>query len=197
MTHPLQNSLTSTGFRLTNAIFTGLRFEIEQASRGLSAIAELLACFDVRRIPMVVSTDRTVVKTQKIIMLNTLFCASAENNLVTRGCRSRNKCCTAIAINVEVGRTNSGCCDGRQVAWLDADSVPLTYEDRRVIDDTRFGIERPLVREWNLQIRDTQVDDQGSYLCSVNTDPIRNKVVRLVVHGTYRFCKIMLLRFIL
>jgi len=90
---------------------------------------------------------------------------------------------------------NSGCCDGRQVAWLDSDSVPLTYEDRRVIDDTRFGIERPLVREWNLQIRDAQVDDQGSYLCSVNTDPIRNKVVWLVVHGTYRFCKIMLLRF--
>jgi len=27
---------------LTNAIFTGLRFEVEQASRGLSAVAELL-----------------------------------------------------------------------------------------------------------------------------------------------------------
>ena len=39
---PLQKSLTSTDFRLTNAIFTGLRFEVEQASRGLSAIAELL-----------------------------------------------------------------------------------------------------------------------------------------------------------
>ena len=70
-----------------------------------------------------------------------------------------------------------------QVAWLDAESVPLTYEDRRVIDDTRFGIVRPLVREWNLQIRDTQLDDQGTYLCSINTDPIRNKVVRLTVHG--------------
>ena len=66
---------------------------------------------------------------------------------------------------------------------MDSDSVPLTYEDRRVIDDTRFGIERPLVREWNLQIRDTHVDDQGIYLCSVNTDPIRNKVIRLTVHG--------------
>ena len=30
---------------LTNAIFTGLRFEVEQASRGLSAIAELLVKF--------------------------------------------------------------------------------------------------------------------------------------------------------
>jgi len=43
VTHPLQKSLTSTDFRLTNAVvFTGLRFEVEQASRGLSAIAELL-----------------------------------------------------------------------------------------------------------------------------------------------------------
>jgi len=31
---------------LTNAIFTGLRFEVEQASRGLSAIAELLVILD-------------------------------------------------------------------------------------------------------------------------------------------------------
>ena len=42
VTHPLQKSLTSTDFRLTNAIFAGLRFEVEQASRGLSAMAELL-----------------------------------------------------------------------------------------------------------------------------------------------------------
>ena len=39
---PLQKSLTSTDFRLTNAIFTGLRFEVEQALCGLSATAQLL-----------------------------------------------------------------------------------------------------------------------------------------------------------
>jgi len=39
VTHPLQKSLTSTDFNLTNAIFTGLRFEVEQASRGLSAMS--------------------------------------------------------------------------------------------------------------------------------------------------------------
>jgi len=43
VTHPLQKSLTSTDFHLTNTIFkTGLRFEVEQASRGLSAVDELL-----------------------------------------------------------------------------------------------------------------------------------------------------------
>ena len=39
---PLQKSLTSTDFRLTNAFFNGLQFKVEQGSRGLSAIAELL-----------------------------------------------------------------------------------------------------------------------------------------------------------
>jgi hypothetical protein len=34
--------------------------------------------------------------------------------------------------------------------------VTLTYEDRRVVDDWRFSVVRPYVREWNLQIRDVQ-----------------------------------------
>jgi len=38
----LQKLLMSTDFCLTNAIFTGLRFKVEQATRSLSAIAELL-----------------------------------------------------------------------------------------------------------------------------------------------------------
>jgi len=43
--HSLQKSLTLIDFRLTNAIFTGLRFAVVQASRGLSAVAELLMLF--------------------------------------------------------------------------------------------------------------------------------------------------------
>jgi len=44
-----------------------------------------------------------------------------------------------------------------QVAWLDQNSIPLTYEERRVIDDTRFSVVRPLVRDWNLQLQDVQL----------------------------------------
>jgi len=40
-----------------------------------------------------------------------------------------------------------------QVAWLDVNSVPLTYDDRRVIDDSRFSVARSHVNEWNLQVR--------------------------------------------
>ena len=37
-----------------------------------------------------------------------------------------------------------------QVAWLDHHSIPLTYEERRVVDDSRFSVVRPYVKEWNL-----------------------------------------------
>lgn len=70
-----------------------------------------------------------------------------------------------------------------QVAWLDDASIPLTYDERRIIDDTRFNVIRPDVREWNLQIRDITWDDQGQYRCTVNTSPVRSKVVMLHVKG--------------
>ena len=49
-------------------------------------------------------------------------------------------------------RLTSSCSGGWQVAWLDQNSIPLTYEERRVIDDSRFSVVRPLVRDWNLQL---------------------------------------------
>jgi hypothetical protein len=72
-----------------------------------------------------------------------------------------------------------------QVAWLDESSIPLTYDDRRIVDDSRFTIVRPIVREWNLQIRDVRLEDQGQYRCTVNTQPVRSKVVMLHVKGWY------------
>jgi len=66
---------------------------------------------------------------------------------------------------------------------LDEASIPLTYDERRIVDDTRFAVSRPGVREWNLQIRDISRDDQGQYRCTVNTLPVRSKVVMLHVKG--------------
>ena len=56
---------------------------------------------------------------------------------------------------------------GFQVAWLDSDSVPLTYEDKTMVDDTRFSVVRQDNREWNLQIRDIRWSDRGQYRCRV------------------------------
>lgn len=70
-----------------------------------------------------------------------------------------------------------------KVAWLDANSIPLTYEDRRVVDDARFTVVRPYPKEWNLQIRDIRSDDQGQYRCTINTSPVKSKVITLHVKG--------------
>jgi len=43
---------------------------------------------------------------------------------------------------------------------------------------------RPLVNDWNLQVRDTRSDDNGQYRCTVNTSPVTSKVVSLNVKGT-------------
>ena len=69
------------------------------------------------------------------------------------------------------------------MAWLDHNSFPLTYEDRRVIDDSRFSIVRPYIKEWNLQIREVKTDDEGQYRCTINTNPVRSKVITLRVKG--------------
>jgi len=69
------------------------------------------------------------------------------------------------------------------VAWLDSDSVSLTYEDKTVVDDTRFSVVRQDNTEWNLQIRDIGWKDRGQYRCTVNTSPIKTKLVMLHVKG--------------
>jgi len=68
-----------------------------------------------------------------------------------------------------------------KVVWLDHKSIPLTYEDRRVVDDFRFSIVRPYLKEWNLQILNIKWEDQGPYRCTINTNPVKSKKVMLHV----------------
>ena len=42
---------------------------------------------------------------------------------------------------------------------------------------------RPFIKEWNLQIRDVTWEDQGQYRCTVNTVPVKSKIVMLHVKG--------------
>jgi len=77
-----------------------------------------------------------------------------------------------------------------EVAWLDHGSIPLTYEERRVVDDARFMIVRPYDKEWNLQIRNIQPEDQGQYRCTINTSPVKSKVIMLHVKGFLPFLRL-------
>lgn len=68
------------------------------------------------------------------------------------------------------------------IVWMNPRRIVLSSDDRRVIDDTRMSIERPFIRDWNLHIRNINVQDEGEYTCQINTDPIQIKRVRLKVH---------------
>ena len=70
-----------------------------------------------------------------------------------------------------------------QVGWIGANGIVLTIEDRRVVDDVRFSVTRRTVDDWALVIADAQIDDSGSYKCTLNTDPVRSKTVMLTVQG--------------
>lgn len=72
-----------------------------------------------------------------------------------------------------------------QVVWMDNKLSLLTLENRRVIDDVRVSVERPYVANWNLHIRDVTSDDQGLYMCQINTDPVKIKQVVLYVQGKW------------
>jgi len=39
------------------------------------------------------------------------------------------------------------------------------------------------VKEWNLQVRDIHPLDEGEYRCTINTNPVKSKVVILHVKG--------------
>ena len=67
---------------------------------------------------------------------------------------------------------------------MDHNAIPLTYDDRRIVDDPRFSIVRPFIKEWNLQIQNIRWEDQGTYRCTINTSPVKDKVVQLHVKGT-------------
>ena len=59
----------------------------------------------------------------------------------------------------------------------------LSLEDRMIIDDRRFSIERPSMSDWNLKIIEVDRPDQGNYTCQINTEPVKSSVVTLHVEG--------------
>ncbi|KAK3602264.1 hypothetical protein CHS0354_017643 [Potamilus streckersoni] len=69
-----------------------------------------------------------------------------------------------------------------KVLWTTADTFILTLEDRRIIDDDRFSVERPFIKDWNLHIRKVTYNDTGKYICQINTTPVKTKVISLTVH---------------
>lgn len=52
-----------------------------------------------------------------------------------------------------------------------------------MIDDPRFSIVRPYIKEWNLHIREVRRADSGQYRCTINTEPVITRIFSLYVKG--------------
>ncbi|XP_041369787.1 lachesin-like [Gigantopelta aegis] len=67
------------------------------------------------------------------------------------------------------------------VVWTDQWATTLAYKDKRIIDDERYSIQRPFESNWNLHIEGVKHDDQGQFICQVNTKPVQKQTVVLNV----------------
>lgn len=73
--------------------------------------------------------------------------------------------------------------------WMAPRGKPLTYSDKRIIEDQRISVERPFTKDWNLHIRNVNLSDSGVYLCQINTNPVKSKKIHLHINGkNYKNC---------
>ncbi|XP_064620099.1 protein CEPU-1-like isoform X2 [Lineus longissimus] len=67
------------------------------------------------------------------------------------------------------------------VIWTDKSMQTLAMGEKRIVEDQRISVFRPFLKEWNLQIRDITYEDRGEYRCTINTSPVKSKIVILRV----------------
>ena len=67
--------------------------------------------------------------------------------------------------------------------WIDPRGLTLTFDNKRVIDDQRFGIVRPFIKDWNLLIGNVMPSEAGTYLCTINTPEVLFQSVQLIIKG--------------
>lgn len=64
-----------------------------------------------------------------------------------------------------------------QVAWLKSDSKAiLAIHTRMVALNQRLSVTHNGHNTWKLHIAHVQLNDSGSYMCQVNTNPMRSQV---------------------
>lgn len=71
--------------------------------------------------------------------------------------------------------------DQYKVVWVSPKTTAISIEDRRMINDMRISVERPYLRDWNLHIRNVSITDAGTYMCQLNTEPVKSKRIHLLV----------------
>lgn len=64
-----------------------------------------------------------------------------------------------------------------QVAWIKSDSKAiLALHTHMVAVNSRLSVTHNGHNTWKLHISHVQLNDSGSYMCQINTDPMRSQV---------------------
>ncbi|OWF54124.1 Limbic system-associated membrane protein [Mizuhopecten yessoensis] len=71
--------------------------------------------------------------------------------------------------------------DDIMVVWMNPKRIVVSQKESRFINDPRMSIERPFMGDYNLHIRSVKYEDRGDYMCTINTQPVTIKRIRLII----------------
>ncbi|XP_015126699.1 lachesin [Diachasma alloeum] len=98
-----------------------------------------------------------------------VFLAPLENHTVTQG---RDVFFTCVVNHLQ----------GYKVAWIKSDSrAILAIHTHMVTHNPRLSVTHNGHNTWKLHISNVQNNDSGTYMCQVNTDPMRSQMGHMVV----------------
>ena len=71
-----------------------------------------------------------------------------------------------------------------KVAWIHKDKKAiLTVKNHVITRNPRIDVSQKGSETWNLHIRNVQKEDQGAYMCQINTTPMKDRITQLIVVG--------------
>ncbi|KAJ9579881.1 hypothetical protein L9F63_004483, partial [Diploptera punctata] len=85
-------------------------------------------------------------------------------------------------LTVPVGRDATFQCmvlhlGGYRVGWVKADTKAIqAIHDHVITHNPRVSVSHNDYSTWNLHVKNVQEDDRGSYMCQINTDPMKSQV---------------------
>ncbi|XP_031778662.1 lachesin isoform X1 [Nasonia vitripennis] len=69
-----------------------------------------------------------------------------------------------------------------RVAWIKADTKAiLAIHEHVITNNARLSVTHNDFNTWTLSIKDTRPEDRGTYMCQVNTDPMKSQSAHLEV----------------
>lgn len=75
--------------------------------------------------------------------------------------------------------TNLSACGWCQVAWIKADTKAiLAIHEHVITNNARLSVTHNDFNTWTLNIKSVKREDRGTYMCQVNTDPMKSQVGR-------------------